>query len=177
MGFLCRGAGAEPLHPRDWPAVSGAALSALTRTGRCKKVYGSYRKISLIHKGFLDCKPSCATARVRGLSPLRHRPPFALCEGGFAPFTPAIEETQLAVTPKFDSFFTIKRAREISVILSGPFYDKKLSSLPFCHPLFLSQNQQKGFGRQPRPSPPRGGGGQERSIGCMRRKKPNSHGY
>ena len=101
VGFLCRGAGASPLHPRDWPAVSGAALSALTRTGRCKKVYGSYWKISLIHKGFFDCKPSCATARVRGLSPLRHRPPFALREGGFAPFTPATEEIQQPDKPQF----------------------------------------------------------------------------
>ena len=31
VGFLCRGAGAKPLHPPDRPAVSGAALSALTR--------------------------------------------------------------------------------------------------------------------------------------------------
>ena len=93
--------GRSPCTPRDRPAVSGAALSALTRTGRCKKVYGSYRKISIIYKGFLDCKPSCATARVRGLSPLRHRPPFALREGGFAPFTPAIEETQQPAKPQF----------------------------------------------------------------------------
>ena len=103
VGFLCRGAGAKPLHPPDRPAVPRAALSASGRTGRCKKVYGSYRKISLIHKGFLDCKPSCATARVRGLSPLRHRPPFALREGGFAPFTPAIEETQQPAKLQFIS--------------------------------------------------------------------------
>ena len=96
LGFLyCGGEGGEA--PFTKSEGGGGVGGGLERPDAHRKVQENLRVVleNLFYtQEFYDWKPSCATARVRGLSPLRHRPPFALREGGFAPFTPAIEETQ-----------------------------------------------------------------------------------
>ena len=88
VGFRCRGAGAKPQHPPDRPAVSGAAWSALTRTGRCKKVYGLYLVFSLMHKGFIIANLLALPRASEGFPPSDTAPLSLFVKGASPPSPP-----------------------------------------------------------------------------------------
>ena len=83
--------GEAPLTLEKWPAVSGAALSALTRTGRCKKIVVSQKVFGKFLVSYVPrySQFSCGFRRAsEGVPPSDTAPLNSFFPGGFAPWEP-----------------------------------------------------------------------------------------